>query len=318
MALRNVLVVGGSGFIGGYVVAHLARQGYRVLVPTRRRERAKHLLTLPTVDVLEADVGDQESLLALVRGQDAVINLVGILHSRSGRPYGPDFDKAHVDLPRRLMSAARYGGAQRLIHISALKSSPDAPSEYLRSKAAGEAVVMEGRDELSVTILRPSVVFGRGDSFLSMFADLLKKAPVVPLASPKARFQPVFVEDLARLIVGSLERPQTYGKSYDVCGPRVYRLWELVKYVGELTGRPRPIISLGPGLSMLQASVLEWLPGPVMTRDNVRSMQVDNVCGRCELPFDSPMTPLESVAPSYLSDLDPRARYARFRDRARR
>jgi NADH dehydrogenase len=312
MLIRNVLVIGGSGFLGRHVVRQLAAAGCQVRVPTRNRERAKDLILLPTVDVLKADVHDADALDRLVAGVDAVINLVGILHG--------NFDAAHVELPRRIVAACRKGNVPRLVHVSALKAAPEAPSAYLRSKAQGEAQVRAGQSEgLQTTILRPSVVFGREDRFLNLFAQLARNLPVLALASPKARFQPIHVLDVARAITAALTDARTFGQSYDLCGPRVYTLRELVEYVVHALGLRRPVLGLGASLSMLQAAFLEHLPGRLMTRDNVRSMRVDNVCD-CPFPdvFGFAPTPMEAVVPLYIAGVTPRSRYRWFRFRARR
>ena len=312
MLIRNVLVIGGSGFIGRHVVRQLAGTGLQVRVPTRNRERAKDLILLPTVDVVKADVFDPQTLEGLVAGVDAVVNLVGILHG--------DFERAHVELPRRIVAACRKAGVGRLVHVSALKASLQGPSAYLRSKAQGEEAVRDAQsDALQTTIFRPSVVFGREDRFLNLFAHLARQLPVLALASPGARFQPVHVLDVARAVALALSDPRTFGQTYELCGPRAYTLRKLVEYVVHALGLRRPIVGLGPSLSMLQAAVLEQLPGSIMTRDNVRSMQVDNVCD-CPFPavFGFAPTPLEAVVPLYIAGVTPRSRYRWFRFRARR
>jgi NADH dehydrogenase len=310
--MNRICVVGGSGFVGRHIVEALVRNDCRVVVPTRRRERAKHLITLPTVDVVQADVHDPATLARLFQGCDAVINLVGILHSRRGSPYGPDFARAHVALPGAIVAACLEAGVGRLLHMSALKAAPDAPSEYLRSKADGEAAVIAARGRLNETIFRPSIVFGPEDQFLNTFAQLQKTFPVVPLACPDAQFQPVYVEDVAAAFVASLERDDAFGRAYDLVGPRVYTLRELVAYAGRISGHPRPIIGLSDGLSYLQARVMEFMPVRVMDRDNYQSMQVANVSD-APFPFGISPTPLEAIAPVYLQGFYPRSRYSRFR-----
>ena len=310
MRYENILVLGGSGFVGRHVVAVLVDQGARVTVPSRRRERARHLLPLPTVDVVECDVNRREALSALVAGRDAVVNLVGILH-------GPGFARAHVELPQALAAACREHGVRRMLHMSALGASPEAPSEYLRSKGAGEQVVL-GDGELDATVFRPSVIFGPEDSFLNLFATLVKLMPVLFLACPQARFQPVYVRDVAHVMVAALADTRAFGKAYDLCGPKVYALRELVEAVCRMTGRRRPVFGLPDSLSYLQALLLEFAPGePLMTRDNLRSMQVPSVCD-CALPFGVAPQALEALAPVWLSRAGPRQRYPVFRWRARR
>jgi NADH dehydrogenase len=320
MEISNVLLVGGSGFVGSHIAHLLVGRGCRLTVPTRRREQAKHLLPLPTVDVVEADVNDDAALRRLMAGQDAVVNLAGILHSRNGSPYGPDFAQAHVELPRRIVAAAKSAGVRRLLHMSALRADTGGPSQYLRSKADGETAVRAAGDALAWTIFQPSVIFGPGDSFLNMFASLARAFPVLPLASPDARFQPVFVEDVAHAFADSLERPESHGQTYPLCGPKVYTLRQLVDYVTELIGCPRLVIGLPDGLSYLQAMMLEFAPGKtLMSRDNYRSMKQDSVCpAHCTLPFGRAATTLEAVAPVYLAHQEPRASYYPFREKARR
>jgi len=311
MIIRSVLVIGGSGFIGRHVVRQLAARGLQVRVPTRRRDRAKQLILLPTVDVVQADVHDDKTLHQLVASCDALVNLVGILHG--------NFERAHVDLPRRIVAACDKHGVRRLVHVSALKASADAPSAYLRSKSEGENVIRLARARIDATIFRPSVVFGQEDRFLNLFATLARRLPVLALASPHARFQPLYVNDLARAIALSLDDTRTFGQAYELCGPRVYTLRELVDYVMRTLGVSRPVIGLGPALSMLQATVLEHLPGRLMTRDNLLSMQVDNVCeGAFPALFGIQPTALESIAPMYIGGVTPRSRYRWFRYRARR
>ncbi len=322
MKHNSVLVVGGSGFLGRHLIAALAARGVKVVVPTRRRERAKHLILLPTVDVVEADIFAPGVLERLAAGRQAAINLVGILHGRRGRPdergpndYGPDFARVHVELPQALLAACRASGARRLLHVSALGVAPGAPSEYLRSKAFGEQAVLAA-DDLDVTVFRPSIVFGPEDRFLNTFASLLKLLPGMAVPCPGARLQPVHVGDVARAMVAALDDAQTHGKVYELCGPQAYTMKQLVEYVCAATGRRRLIVGLSDRLSYLQARLMEWTPGPLMTRDNYFSMQVPSVCSG-SFPFGIQPQPLEAAA-AYLAPLGPRERYPQLRWRARR
>lgn len=315
MQINNVCVIGGSGFVGRHIVHLLAAQERRVRVPTRNRERAKQLIVLPTVDVVQADIHDDEELKQMLKGMDAVINLVGILHEgRSG-----DFRRAHVELPLRIARMCASLGVKRMVHMSALNADANGPSSYLRSKGEAEAALRQAAQGLALSVFRPSVIFGREDNFLNLFAKLLKYFPVLFLASPQARFQPVFVEDVAHVFVLSLDKLDTFGKSYDLCGPKIYTLRELVEYVAQVTGRRRRIIGLSDRLSYLQAWAMEFLPVKLMTRDNYYSMKVDSVCG-CDFPeiFTFKPSALEAVVPLYLTSGTPRGRYRGFRYKARR
>lgn len=299
MRITSVCVLGGSGFVGRYLVNELCRRGYRVKVLTRKRENARDLWVLPNVDVVEADIGDDAELRRQLAGMDAAINLVGILHPRRKG----DFRRIHADLPLKVAKACLAEGVPRLLHMSALQADEHGSSAYLRSKGRGEARVLDAAAHgLAVTVFRPSVIFGPGDAFLNLFARLLRWLPVVALACPRARFQPVFVGDVARVFAESLGRPETFGRRYDLCGPRVYSLRQLVSLAGHLSGHSRPIINLGRRLSYLQAWVMEILPGRLLSRDNVLSMQVESVCS-CSFPpeFGFAPTALEAVAPAYLA-----------------
>lgn len=305
MAGHSVLL-GGGGFIGSCLVGRLAKRGDPVVVPARRPEQRKELRLLPGVHLLAADIHDLPTLVSLFAGATAVVNLVGILHDRDGAtPYGRRFAQAHVDLPRRIVAAMQQTGVRRLLHVSALGAAPDAPSAYLRSKAAGEAVLREavaGDPNLSITVLRPSVVFGPGDAFLNTFAALLQAVPVVPIAGGTTRFQPVHVGDVADVCLRALaDDGRGPGlRVYELGGPRVYTLRQLLAYVGRLTGARSLVVDLPYPLARLQAGLLELLPKPPMSVDNLRSLQVDSVADATLAPPSWTPTPLEAVAPLYL------------------
>lgn len=314
--MKKIVVLGGSGFVGSHMVHRLSTGGYEVKVLARRREDAKHLFLLPNVQVEECDVFFETALNRAVRGSDAVINLIGILHESRRN----SFARMHSDLPRRVAQVCRTQGVPRLLHMSALQAGSDAPSAYLRSKAAGEAAILEAAgDQVGVTIFRPSVIFGRGDRFLNLFASLARLMPVIVLARPGAKFQPVYVEDVAQAFVTSLSKPETVGQIYPLCGPKIYSLRQLVQQVVDMLGISRCIIGLNDRLSYLQAWALELLPVKLMTRDNLDSMRVDSVCD-CSFPpvFDLQPAALESVAHGYLVDDNARTSYLRFRSRAGR
>ena len=310
MRHQNILVIGGSGFIGGHVVTALAADGRRVTVPSHRREHGKRLILLPTVDVVEANVTDEVTLKMLVAGKDAVINLVGILH-------GDDkaFESAHVGLPKKIVTACLEAGVPRLLHMSALGAAADGPSMYLRSKGTGEAVVEDAgtiadpdRAPLATTIFRPSVVFGPDDRFMNLFATMQRWLPIVPLARANTLFQPVSVRDVAGAFVAALDDDESFSRTYELTGPRVYSLKELVQIAGAYraggNGRPRPVLPLPDLFGRFQAAFLEFAPGrTLMSRDNFDSMRIENIAtghypGLSELGIAP--TPLEPEAAAYL------------------
>ncbi len=305
----RILVIGGTGFLGRCVVGRLVAAGHEVHVPTRRLANARELQVHPTVTVMQADVHNDVALQSLVSECDAVINLVGILHSRPGQPFGPDFDRAHVQLPKRIAAACLHHHIRQFLHVSALGASATGPSGYLRSKAAGEHVIREAyashssdHEAGSFTFFRPSVIFGPEDHFMNMFARLARFFPVLPLAGTRARMQPVFVVDVAKAIVNTLDNPRAAGKTYDLAGPRSYSLGELVGLAALWSGHPRPVIEMPMSIGRMQAWMFECLPGePLMSRDNLDSLTVDNLSdGPISPDLGIVPTPLESVTPVYL------------------
>ncbi len=318
---KNVLVIGGSGFLGLAVCNQLAKACYLITVPTRRYDKAKHLLTLPPCQIIEANIHDRATLGRLVSGQDIVVNLLGVLHSKPGKPYGQNFRVNHVEFPKALCTAMSKHGAKRIVHISALGVGVQnpAPSMYLRSKTDGEAVVKDSG--LAWTILRPSVVFGREDKFLNTFASLAKIAPFIPLAGADARFQPVSVSDVAKAVFACVEDQgkDTLHNTYDLVGTEIFTLKELVKLSARAVGKNPLIFGIPDVAAKVQAFLMELAPGePLMSRDNVDSMKIDNIrtSGRT-FPLPS-YECLSVVAHEYLrakhlpSDLD------EFRTRAHR
>jgi uncharacterized protein YbjT (DUF2867 family) len=317
--LSKILVLGATGFVGGSVCEKLVERSGggdgRIRVATRHRTRARHLQLLPTLEIAVGDVHDDRTLAWMLRDTDALINLAAILHGSEA-----DFERVHVRLPQRLADACRNHGVRRLIHVSALAASADAPSKYLRSKARGEAAVRASG--LDVTVLRPSVIFGERDRLLNLFASLQSFLPVVPLAGAKARFQPVWVEDVAAGLVRCLDDRSTIGLTIECAGPRVYTLRELVELAGEWSGSRRSVLALPAALGRLQALAMELLPGrTLMSRDNLDSMKVSNVAsgklpGLDRLGIET--TPLDSIAPRYLGHVFGEARLEAWRARAGR
>lgn len=317
--MSNVLVLGGSGFVGRSVCAQLVRRAGAasgsIAVPTRRAGHAAPLRLLPTLEVIEADVLNLAQLHRLVAGRDAVINLVAVLHGSEAQ-----FQRVHVELPRKLAQACAEMGVRRLVHVSALGVGEAAPSRYLRSKAAGEAVLKAARLEL--TLLRPSVIFGEGDRFLNLFATLQSVLPVLPLAGADARFQPVWVEDVAAAIVKCIDEPKTTGQTVECTGPSVHTLRELAAMAGHWSGHARRVLALPAGLAYLQALAMECLPGtPLMSRDNLDSLRVQSVASG-KLPglegLGIRASALDAIVPQYLAAAQGVARLNPLRARARR
>ena len=313
--IYKVTILGGAGFVGSCLVTKLDQAGYQVKVLTRRREASKHLILLPNVQVVECNILDNHTLKNALQGSDAVINLVGILHESGNST----FETMHHQLPRRVAQMCEELGIARLLHMSALQANLHAPSQYLRSKASGENAVNEFNKKLDITIFRPSVIFGRGDSFLNLFATLIKVLPIIFLAKPTAKFQPIWVEDVAQCFVNALNNSATYGKSYDLGGPDRYTLRELIQKVMLILGKDRPIIGLNDRLSMAQAFMMELMPIKLMSRDNVRSMQIDSVSNQ---PIAAELnvlpTALDIIVPEYLRNSNQRADYNAFRSAAGR
>ncbi|MCE1181166.1 MAG: complex I NDUFA9 subunit family protein [Rhodocyclales bacterium] len=320
MGINKVLLLGGSGFVGTYIANRLAQRGIKLTIPTRRRERTKALIMQPGVEMPEVNINCQEALTELVRGHDVVINLVGVLHSSDVQlPYSRDFAQAHVELPKKIIAACKAAGVRRLVHMSALNADSKGTSEYLRSKGDGEALVMAAQGELDVTVFRPSVIFGLGDSFLSTFANVLKKLPIFPLGYGHARFQPVWVADVADAFVASLDNANTYGQAYDLVGPNTYTLRELVDYTAKLCNSNARVLALSEGWAYLQAGLMWLAPKPVLSPDNLRSMEIDSVAGsNAHLPAGWKPTALEAIAPSYIALNTPKGKLDGFRFHAGR
>jgi NADH dehydrogenase len=306
----RVLVLGASGFVGRSVCARLGAAGSAVRALTRDPLKSRPLTVIPSIEIFAASPHDDAGLARALDGMDAVVNLVGILH-QSRRE---SFEKVHAELPARLARACRAAGARRLVHVSALHADPGGPSEYLRSRGRGEAALRAEGAGLAITVLKPSVIFGRDDSFLNLFAGLVRPLPVVPLAGAGVRFQPVWVEDVARTVALCLEDARTVGQSYDLCGPKAYALAEIVRYVARLQGLERVIVPLPGWAAQAQAFVLEHLPGPLMTRDNLASMKAGSVCS-CPFPavFGFAPSAMEAIVPEYMAAAGLRGRYAHYR-----
>lgn len=315
---RRIVILGGTGFVGHYLIHRLTDDGHRVKVLSRNREAHRDLLVHPSVEVITANVHDVNTLERHFDDADVVINLVGILNEKGHD--GAGFRRAHVELTRTAATAAKAAGTRRFLQMSALGADTKSPSHYQRTKAEAEDVLLAER-ELDVTIFRPSVMFGAGDSFISRFARLLDLVPVAfPLACANAKFAPVYVKDVVEAYARALDNPDTFGKRYELCGPDVYTLHEILEYIRTVQHRHKPIIPLPDALAKLQAAVFEFIPGKPFSLDNYRSTQKDNVCTGGNGLRDFGITPagMDGVVPQYLSTPRRRRFYDRFRSQARR
>ncbi|MEM7611365.1 MAG: complex I NDUFA9 subunit family protein [Pseudomonadota bacterium] len=299
---KSCVILGGTGFVGRGLIHALRKRGYELVVPTRNREMARELLVIPELRLVTADIYDRDTLAGLVRDADVVINLVGILNER-GHHRGRGFYVAHRDLTATLVEVCAAVGVPRLLQMSALKAdAKKGTSDYLKSKGEAEdAIRAAGENAPAWTIFQPSVIFGHDDSFMNRFAQLLRIAPVMPLARANARFAPVFVDDVVAAFCAALDNDTTIGQTYQLCGPRVYSLREIVAYVRDLLGLRRPIIGLPDPIGRLQARIFDWLPGKPFSTDNFRSLMLHSICDQNGLlALGIEPTPLEAVAPAYL------------------
>ncbi|MBK6360830.1 MAG: complex I NDUFA9 subunit family protein [Comamonadaceae bacterium] len=303
--MKRILILGGTGFVGRHICTRLSQAGWSAIVPSRSPAAARHLAGLPRVDVVPGDVHDEATLIRLLAGADAVVNLVAILHGSEAA-----FEQVHVELPKKLARACAAAGVRRLVQVSALGAAQDGPSMYQRSKARGEAVLKAAATAgtLDLSVLRPSVIFGAQDKFLNVFAQLQRMFPLIPLAGADTRFQPVWVEDVAAAVMRCLQDDATIGQTFEACGPEVFTLRDLVRlagqYAGVNQGRGRAVFALPMPLARLQAWLMERLPGePLMSGDNLDSMAVDNIASGKVPGLDAlGITPaaLAAIAPGYL------------------
>lgn len=294
--MANILLLGGTGFVGRHLCEQLQRAGHRVTVLTRCTPRmaAAAILHLPLVTVLQANTSDAAALAPLMAGQDVVVNLIAILHGNEMA-----FERAHVTQVQTILNACDSAGVRRLIHISALGASTEATSLYQRSKARGEALVQ--RSGLDVTVLRPSVIFGADDRFTNTFARVQALLPVFPVPGGDTRFQPVWVEDVTRAIVYAIGNSRTIGQTIEAVGPEVFTLTALAKLVGQAAGYDRMVFTQPTALAYFQALFFELLPGtPLLSTDNLSAMEVDNVASG-----QYPTLPIWGIHPASLPGVLP-------------
>lgn len=309
---QNICLIGGSGFVGTELAGQLIRQGKNVRVLSRDVRKMKSLRVVPTVDVVQVDPYNPDELAAALKGQDIVINLVGILNTSIGR--GGTFDEAHIGLAKNIVAACNAADIKRVIQMSSLKAdAEDAPSDYLRSK--GEATDILKASSLDLTIFCPSVIFGNGDGLFTRFANLLHAMPFMPLACADARFAPVYVGDVAAEMIKAIDDPSTIGKSFNLCGPDIFTLREIVEYTAEVLEIKRNIIGLPNGIAKIQAFFMELIPGKPFSRDNYNSLQIDSICEDCDSALP---TPVRKIVPTYLGKMNRQSRLQHYREMARR
>ncbi len=311
----RIVLVGASGFLGGFILRALLADQHQCVVLTRTAVRRGTLDLLPDVDLVQADIYDPEILAGQFKGADAVISMAGILNE-SGRG-GQGFHKVHVELVASIITACRQAGVSRLLHVSALNAGKGS-SYYLKSKGEAEAL-LQAAEDLNVTIFQPSVIFGRGDQFFNRFAGMMSFMPVMPLACSKTRLQPVFAGDVAAVLVASLEDPMTWGKSYELVGPQSFTLKELVTWTARNTGLRRWVVGLPRPLSATMAMVMDWVPGKPFSWDNYQSLKTDNVSSRKDFAyFGIEPRAIDLVVPYYLNGSTHQRRLQRFRRQSRR
>ncbi|MEZ5673064.1 MAG: complex I NDUFA9 subunit family protein [Thiotrichaceae bacterium] len=315
--MRKICVLGGTGFVGRHLVHRLVEQDWQVTVLTRELNRCCPLSVLPTVKLVAVkNLYDQQELNQHLADHDVVVNLVAILNEK-GRD-GRGFEKVHVALVKKVVEACQVNKIKRLLHVSALNADVQGTSHYLRTKGEAEAL-LQAATGLQVTCFRPSVIFGEDDEFFNRFIRLLRLTYVFPLACPSAKFAPVWVDDVVNAMINSIGNSVHYGKIYNLCGPKVYTLQQLVEYAAKLAKLPRYVMPLGGRLSYLQAAVFERVPSKPLSLDNYHSLQVDSVCSENHLTRLG-VTPhaLESIMPRYFTPTTPHTHYHRYRAQARR
>jgi len=272
MTQRHVVILGGTGFVGRHLVARLLHGGDRATVLSRGVDATKRRLKPQGASLIEGDVADADFLAAVLDDADAVVNLIGILNEKGDR--GDGFERVFVGITDALIDAMQRMGVRRLLQMSALNAGRG-ESHYLQARGRAEQHVRASG--LDWTLLRPSVIAGPGDGLFCRFDGLLKFAPVLPIGRADARFQPVWVGDVVQAFARALDEPRSVGQSYDLVGPDVMTLKQIVKLAARGRGRHRVVLGLPTSLGKLQAEVGEWLPGKPISRDNWRSLQLDSV-----------------------------------------
>ena len=293
----NITILGGTGFVGLSLVSCLAKTENNINIITRNREKNKKILVYPKVRLIEADVHNSEELISCTKNTDVLINLIGILNERGHN--GKGFRKAHSDFARIILNICKTNDIKRILHVSALNADSKGPSHYLRTKGEADSYLMTyGKRFANITIFRPSVIFGKKDSFIFRFSNLLNFAPFLfPLACYDSKFAPIFVDELSKFIVDSINNTKSFNKKYNLCGPKIYSLKQIIELIIKIKKKNIKVIPLSKNLSKMQAAFMEFLPGKPFSIDNFNSCQIDSFC-KSDYNFYSD---LETIIPTYIN-----------------
>lgn len=311
---KTIAIFGASGFLGSSIVLALSQSNHNLKLFSRNKEKIKLWTVNPHVQIFNLDLNNLTQIKKDLKKTDVIINLLGILHQTKKE----SFDNIHHIWPSRLAKVMKDLGIKRLLHVSALGASVKAPSLYLKSKALGESELLKQID-LDLTILRPSIIFGAKDNFINMFKILVKWLPAIVLLSPNSKFQPIFIDDVSKILIKTLFDKTTYGKMYDLGGPDVYSLKDIIRLIIRSEKLTRIIIPLNRSLSYLFAFIMEMMPIKILTRDNWRSMEVDNVVNtQREIPHRYSLERLEHYLSSKKSISQVRSKYDFYRTKSGR
>lgn len=306
----RIVLVGASGFFGEYLLRALTDDQHQCVVLTRNFARRKKLALMPGVELKQADVHDVAALTGHFTGADAVVSMAGVLNESGSA--GKGFYRVHVELIKNIIEACESTGVSRVLHVSALHAGKG-ESYYLKTKGQAEKL-LRAAENLDVTIFQPSVIFGKGDDFFNRFATMLQLAPILPLACPNARLQPVFAGDVAEVMQASVDDPMTVGKSYQLAGPKIYTLKQLVQFTARTLGKRRRIIGLPAPLSAAMAKVMGLVPGKPFSWDNYQSLQTDNVSDESGFKyFGIEPRSIDTEVPYYLTGSPHQRRLGSFR-----
>ena len=268
--MKVISVFGGSGFLGSELIRSFNKKNIQIRLFTRNKLNANHLKANPRLDIIE--ITKKTNLKKALIGSDIVINLVGILHESKSE----SFDDIHAKRLKKIANASSAARVKRFIHVGAMGASKNAPSKYLQSKAKGEDFIRHECINCAWTIFKPSIIFGPKDKFINMFYSMVKYLPMILLISPHAKFQPIYVNDVVEIIIKSFYDKKTFNKSYDLGGPKIYSFYEIIKLIASYQKRSVWILPLSKKISYIVVSIIECLPLKIITRDNLKSMSLDN------------------------------------------